>query len=166
MPCLGLAIGDLPPLAAGEGSNECDYDPALREAYFQTYGPAGRQFQKRVLQIGRAARLWNHVARYHSSRDLGDFEKLLEGENSATAMRVRKVEFDFPYDRSSFKDRYTRQSRSKPCSTIVAHLSKDGLMSKVRRRVDRACIRLCLSGGAGGQPTPRDRHSPPKEQAA
>src|SRR5690606_35322654 len=31
-------------------------------------------------------------------------------------------------DKNSFKDRYTRQSRGKPCSTIVAHLSKDGLM--------------------------------------
>jgi DNA (cytosine-5)-methyltransferase 1 len=38
------------------------------------------------------------------------------------------VRFEFPYDKSSFKDRYTRQSRSEPCSTIVAHLSKDGLM--------------------------------------
>ena len=43
-------------------------------------------------------------------------------------MRVRGVEFEFPYDKSSFKDRYTRQSRWHPCSTIVAHLSKDGLM--------------------------------------
>jgi DNA (cytosine-5)-methyltransferase 1 len=34
----------------------------------------------------------------------------------------------FPYDRETFKDRYTRQSRSAACSTIVAHLSKDGLM--------------------------------------
>src|ERR1019366_4631352 len=31
-------------------------------------------------------------------------------------------------DKSSFMDRYPRQSRWKPCSTIVAHLSKDGLM--------------------------------------
>jgi DNA (cytosine-5)-methyltransferase 1 len=38
------------------------------------------------------------------------------------------VKFQFPYDTSIFKDRYTRQSRRKPCSTIVAHLSKDGLM--------------------------------------
>jgi DNA (cytosine-5)-methyltransferase 1 len=43
-------------------------------------------------------------------------------------MRCRKVKFEFPYDKSTFKDRYTRQSRSEPCSTIVAHLSKDGLM--------------------------------------
>jgi DNA (cytosine-5)-methyltransferase 1 len=43
-------------------------------------------------------------------------------------MRDRGVEFEFPYDKSSFRDRYTRQSRFGPCSTIVAHLSKDGLM--------------------------------------
>ena len=36
--------------------------------------------------------------------------------------------FEFPYSKDNFKDRYTRQSRWKPCSTIVAHLSKDGLM--------------------------------------
>jgi len=29
---------------------------------------------------------------------------------------------------SLFKDRYTRQSRDDLCSTIVAHMSKDGLM--------------------------------------
>ena len=40
----------------------------------------------------------------------------------------RGVEFEFPYDKSTLKDRYTRQSRSRACSTIVAHLSKDGLM--------------------------------------
>ncbi len=38
------------------------------------------------------------------------------------------MRFEFPYDKTSFKDRYTRQHRRRPCSTIVAHLSKDGLM--------------------------------------
>ena len=40
----------------------------------------------------------------------------------------RGVRFEFPYDKETFKDRYTRQHRNEPCSTIVAHLSKDGLM--------------------------------------
>jgi DNA (cytosine-5)-methyltransferase 1 len=40
----------------------------------------------------------------------------------------RGVKFEFPYDKDTFKDRYTRQHRDEPCSTIVAHLSKDGLM--------------------------------------
>jgi DNA (cytosine-5)-methyltransferase 1 len=59
---------------------------------------------------------------------LRDFARLREGENSAIAMRERGIMFEFPYDKSCFKDRYTRQSRWHPCSTIVAHLSKDGLM--------------------------------------
>jgi DNA (cytosine-5)-methyltransferase 1 len=40
----------------------------------------------------------------------------------------RGEQFEFPYDRTTFKDRYTRQHRNETCSTIVAHLSKDGLM--------------------------------------
>jgi DNA (cytosine-5)-methyltransferase 1 len=40
----------------------------------------------------------------------------------------RGVKFEFPYNKEVFKDRYTRQHRDEPCSTIVAHLSKDGLM--------------------------------------
>jgi DNA (cytosine-5)-methyltransferase 1 len=43
-------------------------------------------------------------------------------------MLKRGINFDFPYDKTNFKDRYTRQSRFRPCSTIVAHMSKDGLM--------------------------------------
>jgi DNA (cytosine-5)-methyltransferase 1 len=38
------------------------------------------------------------------------------------------MKFEFPYDKGSFRDRYTRQHRNRPCSTIVAHLAKDGLM--------------------------------------
>src|SRR5439155_5174038 len=35
---------------------------------------------------------------------------------------------EFTYKRDIFKDRYKRQHREELCSTIVAHLSKDGLM--------------------------------------
>src|SRR4029453_19074563 len=52
---------------------------------------------------------------------------LKEGETSLQAIN-RGEHMEFPYDRESFKDRYTRQHRNEPCSTIVAHLSKDGLM--------------------------------------
>ncbi|MBK9176940.1 MAG: DNA cytosine methyltransferase [Flavobacteriales bacterium] len=56
-----------------------------------------------------------------------DFAKLKEGQSSANAMRAG-IKFEFPYSTESFKDRYTRQDRKALCSTIVAHLSKDGLM--------------------------------------
>lgn len=125
---LGAAIGDLPILRAGGGDDERDYDLDRRAQHLKQQGNTARNYLHQVLETGRAARLTNHVARPHSERDLRDFALLREGENSAVAMRDRGVTFEFPYDKSTFKDRYTRQSRWHPCSTIVAHLSKDGLM--------------------------------------
>ncbi|QYM78959.1 DNA cytosine methyltransferase [Horticoccus luteus] len=126
---LGDAILDLPVLAAGAGEHETPYDLKRRQVHF--LGGTRDRWRKRYLshvaEVGASPAIYNHVARPHSARDLGDFLKLAEGESSAAAMR-RGVEFDFPYDKTTFKDRYTRQHRNKPCSTIVAHLSKDGLM--------------------------------------
>jgi DNA (cytosine-5)-methyltransferase 1 len=127
-PNLGLAILDLPILRAGGGSVEREYDLARRTKHVVRYGAPARKYLHKVLEISRAGMLTNHAARPHSPRDLRDFARLREGEHATTAMKKRGVRFEFPYDKSIFKDRYTRQSRSRPCSTIVAHLSKDGLM--------------------------------------
>jgi len=126
--CLWAAIGDLPVLRAGSGEDERDYDFARRVEHVEQQGDTALRYLCNVLEIDRAKKLTNHTARPHSERDLRDFARLKEAENSRQAMRDRGIEFEFPYDKSSFKDRYTRQSRWHPCSTIVAHLSKDGLM--------------------------------------
>lgn len=123
-PPLWEAIGDLPSLKAGEGEEVRDYDTERRKPHVERFG---RRYLYSVLEVKRAAKLTAHRARPHNERDLRDFALLREGENSAEAIR-RGIEFEFPYDKSTFKDRYTRQSRWAPCSTIVAHLSKDGLM--------------------------------------
>jgi DNA (cytosine-5)-methyltransferase 1 len=127
-PPLGAAICDLPILTAGSGEEICDYDLIRRSEYLRRNSEIVSNYLFNILEIELATKLTNHVSRPHNERDLRDFEKLNEGESSAVAMRDHGVVFEFPYDKSSFKDRYTRQSRSKPCSTIVAHLSKDGLM--------------------------------------
>lgn len=126
---LGDAILDLPALAAGEGDHETPYDNKRRTVHFLggTRDRIRKNYLAHVAEVAASPTIYNHVARPHSLRDLGDFLKLAEGESSATAMR-RGVIFDFPYDKTTFKDRYTRQHRNRPCSTIVAHLSKDGLM--------------------------------------
>ena len=126
-PLLGAAIGDLPPLGAGKGSDESVYDVNRLIKHMLITGEPVRNYLFDVLEIDLAKMLTNHASRPHSDRDLRDFARLREGESSATAMR-NGVEFEFPYSKDSFKDRYTRQSRFAPCSTIVAHLSKDGLM--------------------------------------
>lgn len=118
------AIADLPPLKAGEGEETREYDFARR---IDKITPRSSRYLFEVLEVAKAEKLTAHRSRPHSFRDLGDFLKLKEGENSGEAIR-RGVEFDFPYDKTTFKDRYTRQHRHRPCSTIVAHLAKDGLM--------------------------------------
>ncbi|PTX92320.1 DNA cytosine methyltransferase [Opitutus sp. ER46] len=123
-PTLGEAIGDLPPLRAGAGTEISTYDMRRRVAHVARYG---RQYLFETLEVHLAENLTGHRSRPHSDRDLRDFARLREGEHCAEAMK-RGIEFEFPYDRGTFKDRYTRQHRNEPCSTIVAHLSKDGLM--------------------------------------
>lgn len=123
-PTLGEAIGDLPLLNAGEGNDKSDYEMDRRKVHVAEYG---RSYFYSTLGIARASKLTAHKARPHSDRDLRDFLKLREGENAGEALR-RGETFEFPYDRASFTDRYTRQHRDEQCSTIVAHLSKDGLM--------------------------------------
>jgi DNA (cytosine-5)-methyltransferase 1 len=123
-PTLGEAICDLPIVRAGGGEEEADYDMERRKACLAKYG---RRYLYETLEVQRTPRLTAHRARYHSERDLRDFAKLREGEHCTQAIK-RGETFEFPYDRESFKDRYTRQHRNEPCSTILAHMSKDGLM--------------------------------------
>ena len=123
-PTLGEAIGDLPPLKANEGADESIYDMQRRRRHVTRYR---RGYLYRTLEVQRATRLTAHRARPQSDRDLRDFARLKEGESSARAMR-RGEAFEFPYNKKYFKDRYTRQHRGRPCSTIVAHMKKDGLM--------------------------------------
>jgi DNA (cytosine-5)-methyltransferase 1 len=126
---LGDAILDLPVLAAGAGANQVPYDVKRRTVHFLggTRDRFRRNYLAHVAEVASSPAIFNHVARPHSDRDLRDFLRLEEGESSAAAMR-RGVKFEFPYKKTTFKDRYTRQHRNSPCSTIVAHLSKDGLM--------------------------------------
>ena len=126
-PTLWDAIGDLPALAAGGGSEEAAYDLSAREAFLSGRTATARHYLEEILEVGRAGRLTAHRARPHSERDLRDFARIHEGETADAAIG-RGEKMEFPYDRSVFLDRYTRQHRERLCSTIVAHLAKDGLM--------------------------------------
>ncbi len=139
---LGEAIEDLPALEAGDERIEQGYDLRLRKKYLGKYSGS---FLSDVLNVDKAEKLTWHCSRPHNDRDLRDFARLREGETCSRAL-ARGVEMEFPYDRSSFKDRYTRQDRSSLCSTIVAHLKSDGLMfihpTQVRSLTPREAARV------------------------
>lgn len=127
VPTLDDAIGDLPRLTAGGGLDECEYDLERRERFLANRGDRGAHYLEQVVEIDRSPILTGHRARPHNEQDLRDFARLREGEHSAEAIE-RGEGMEFTYNRECFKDRYKRQHREKLCSTIVAHLSKDGLM--------------------------------------
>ena len=139
---LGEAIMDLPELAAGDERLIQDYDLSRRNSYLNKYSGS---FLADVINIGKSKKLTWHCSRPHSERDLRDFARLLEGETCSRAIK-RGVEMEFPYDKSTFKDRYTRQSRDGLCSTIVAHLKADGLMfihpTQIRSLTPREAARV------------------------
>ena len=117
------AIGDLPRLKAGKSASE--YDLVRREKFVATYGI---RYIADVAEVYGTFGLTAHSARSHMDRDLRDFALLRQGESSASAMK-RGIKMEFSNERmENFKDRYTRQSQRGLSSTIVAHLSKDGLM--------------------------------------
>lgn len=121
---LGEAIGDLPEITAGDNQFTRSYHLGFRRSHLKRYG---KRYIYDVLKANQANVLTAHTARPHNHRDLCDFLRLCEGENSRQAI-ARGEHMEFPYDRENFKDRYTRQHRDRLCSTIVAHLKKDGLM--------------------------------------
>lgn len=125
-PKLWDAIGDLPPLVAGAGAEESDYDLALRASHLADRSDAAQIYLESVLEVSAASKLTAHRARPHNEQDLRDFDCLREGEHSGEA-ELRGQKLEFKYTRTCFADRYKRQNREGFCSTIVAHLSKDGL---------------------------------------
>lgn len=121
---LGEAICDLPPLKANDGLIESSYDLDLRNIHLKKYG---NRYIIDQMRADQNQKLTWHISRAHSERDLRDFLLIREGENSKKTIARGEV-METPYSMASFGDKYKRQSRYELCSTIVAHLKKDGLM--------------------------------------
>jgi DNA-cytosine methyltransferase len=104
---VGDALGDLPPLAAGEGNPEthltsearCDYQATLRDS---------------------RSRLFNHVALCHSPELLAAMERLSPGE---TPQRVE----DHPLRRKEyFRSAYARLDAMQPAPTMTTQTHNPG----------------------------------------
>lgn len=105
------AICDLPRIHAGEGSNTMEYNmPAKISAYAAALRP-------------KSNLVHNHVARMHNDRDLKIFRMLQPGKSIKDIPSKHN-----PYRKDIFLDKYKKQPWQKPSSTVLAHLSKDGLM--------------------------------------
>jgi DNA (cytosine-5)-methyltransferase 1 len=121
---VGEAIFDLPPLKADSGKEISKYNLERRKKHLANYGD---RYIIKEMNAASVSKLTWHISRPHSDRDLRDFKRIKEGENSKYAIARGEV-LETPYSMESFADKYKRQDGKDLCSTIVAHLQKDGLM--------------------------------------
>jgi len=107
------AISDLPKLKIGEGEEFVSY-PEIDKRTLSSYAK-----ERRINSEG----VFNHTARKHGKKDLKIFKMLKPGQWISDLPKNYNR-----YRRDIFLDKYKKQSWNKPSSTILAHLSKDGLM--------------------------------------
>ena len=107
------ALSDLPKLKSGEGDEFSQY-PKIDKRTLNRYAKERRLNSEIV---------YNHTARTHGKKDLKIFKMLKPGQwIDDLPKRYNR------YRKDIFIDKYKKQSWNKPSSTILAHLSKDGLM--------------------------------------
>ncbi len=143
------AIGDLPAVSApitktdlnenqinyitrrnksiNRGKDRILYERSWLDSHLQKTGAAGIKFFEFTRPNGYPY-LDHHISRMQQKSDIKLFSLLKQGETANEFMlrmpkNARKL---IKYDMSSFKDKYRRQEWDTYCTTIFAHLEKDG----------------------------------------
>ncbi len=107
------AIFDLPKLKPGEGEEETFHKIEKKNSYLKIIRPNG------------FTRLFNHIARKHNNLDQERYKLL--SKNDWQLKDLAEVRPDLiHHDPKHFGNRYTVQTATKPGTTVVAHLYKDG----------------------------------------
>jgi len=107
------AIGDLPRISAGDGAEVCKYDKKPMTPY-QKWARRGSKS------------LHNHVARWHSDKDIYLFKHMMQGQKWADL--PEKLKDMYGYRNDIFLDKMKRLTWDEPAWTVVSHLSKDGYL--------------------------------------
>ena len=107
------AISDLPRIRAGGGRESMSHSRGLRLTPYQRQRRSGMRT------------VHNHTARTHNGRDMNIFKMLRPGKRISD---LPESVNPYPHRSGIFQDKIRRLPRNRPSPTILAHLSKDGLM--------------------------------------
>lgn len=107
------AIGDLPSLLPGEGSEEIQFKSTANSSYIK------------IMRATNKNTLYNHVSRKHNDLDRERYKLLSLNNWQLKDLNKTRPEL-VHYDPKHFVNRYTVQDFDKPGRTVVAHLYKDG----------------------------------------
>jgi DNA (cytosine-5)-methyltransferase 1 len=143
------AIGDLPPLIPkitdyglsnskkkeisrhnknrNNGEEKITFDIKRFNEHIKFCSESGKEFLN-YIRSDQYEHIDHHVARPQQWSDLELFELMEEGETAKFFIKREPVLAKelIKYDMSSFNDKYRRQKSNEPCTTIFAHLAKDG----------------------------------------
>lgn len=147
------AIGDLPKLKAkithtgikykeekekidrrnkriNSGEDSVGYHNDLFKTHHDLLDKEGKAFLDFIKPNGQVV-LIHHVARSQKRNDVLLFKSMRQGMTAedifeSKGKNIRRLRGLIKYDMTSFKDKYKKQSWRKPCSTVFAHLEKDG----------------------------------------
>ncbi len=108
------------------GQDVQNYDKKRYRKHVKKVSKAGSVFLSFVRSGSKKIR--HHVARSHQLSDIKLFDGMKPGWTARHVFQSgdKKLMSLIKYDMNSFRDKYRRQHPDEPCTTIFAHLSKDG----------------------------------------
>ena len=109
------------------GNDQILFNKVSFNVYLDSLSLSGRQYFNFVRPNGYAY-YHHHVARSQQISDLDLFDAMEEGE-TAKGFQARKPKLAgklIKYNMETFEDKYRKQKWDAPCTTVFAHLQKDG----------------------------------------
>jgi len=108
------------------GSEEVILKDSNVKSHLNKLSKSGKEFQKFILSKDK--KIINHIARNHQLRDIRLFKEMNQGETAGdfVVRSPEKAHKLIKYKMHSFKDKYRKQNYKMPCTTVFAHLQKDG----------------------------------------
>jgi DNA (cytosine-5)-methyltransferase 1 len=97
------------------------------DKHLKNISQSGKEFFNTIRSNGYPY-LDHHIARSHQLSDVTLFKLMKEGETARYFIKRQPTTGKklIKYDMRTFKDKYRRQESDKPCTTVFAHLEKDG----------------------------------------
>lgn len=112
------------------GEENAKYQEKWAQEHLRKISKGGRKFFSFVRQSEKIP-LTHHIARPQMESDIKLFSGMKPGTTAKDVVEsdekdIKKLAKYIRYDMGSFRDKYKKHCWSKPCSTIFAHMQKDG----------------------------------------
>lgn len=109
------------------GKDRNSFNRSRFDKHYRNISKSGKKFLD-FIRPGNYKFIDHHVARGQQLSDIKLFKNMKQGETAGEfcKRRPKLAKKLIKYDMNTFKDKYRKQNWEKPCTTVFAHLAKDG----------------------------------------